>query len=942
MASLSGVGGSSYVSSLYNSSNIISGLASGMDTESMIENLTKSYQTKITQLQQKQTKLGWKQDAYRSIINKMNSYSNKYTSFTSSTNLMSQSFWSSARTSSVQGEFASKVSASGTTTSDVILKSVERLAASARYVTSGNFNAGDGTTITADEGVDLQGETEVNGLQGSISLTYGSKHVSVVFSESDKIVAQKKENGELETQNEALARVINEKLEKETLTLSGGSSLKASERIQAVADGDSITFKPVEVNDKGEDKAGNTIYISGGSGSFKGAAPEKPSEAKEDTFTVPKSYDQYTVEDEENGETRYFRTHVPNVDKISGKTFNINLDGRTKQVKGPLITEEGDKFRIGGEKDKNGNITGGVLVDKTDKAGMNKAYVSELNKAIQKEFGNKIKVSDVNAGKDTMQLKFEVPEDSDILINTDAGDALNIGKSASNYLNTSKTLGDLGVDFEGLTPSKDKDGKEIEGMYDLTINGKVVGSYGKDTTLSAILSDINSKSDVKVNYSKTSREFVFTTKDTGEHTTVDLGGLAEKLFGTDLDQTKKIKDVLGDDLEGDLKGKSMSLEIDGKSYTYTFKADTGNLENLKNGLNKLLKEDGYEASFNQNGTLSVKDKNGQDVAFSFGKDDQVGSKLVKNLQTEQGYTSGQDSRFTVSVNGTEKTLSRSGNSAEIDGLTINFKGTFNQDYASKTPAEKAEVEGVTFQSEVNADKVVDEVKNMIAELNVMLSEVRGQYSTMPARTSGGSIKEYEPLTDEDKAGMSESAIKNYEEKAKQGLLFADPNLSGLYNNIVNTFNRMGEDRTMMDKMGIGISYDTNGAATITFDESKFRDAMESDYDGVVDIFTRTKDNGAESDGLMQGIKTQMDRYGSTTGVVKGILVQQAGTPLASLTLLDNGWQKEIDNYSGQISKWQDKLESQVDRYTKMFTRLEMLTNQMNSQSSALASLMGGG
>ena len=118
--------------------------------------------------------------------------------------------------------------------------------------------------------------------------------------------------------------------------------------------------------------------------------------------------------------------------------------------------------------------------------------------------------------------------------------------------------------------------------------------------------------------------------------------------------------------------------------------------------------------------------------------------------------------------------------------------------------------------------------------------------------------------------------------------------------------------------------------------------MESDYDGVVDIFTRTKDNGAESDGLMQGIKTQMDRYGSTTGVVKGILVQQAGTPLASLTLLDNGWQKEIDNYSDQISKWQDKLESQVDRYTKMFTRLEMLTNQMNSQSSALASLMGGG
>ena len=92
---------------------------------------------------------------------------------------------------------------------------------------------------------------------------------------------------------------------------------------------------------------------------------------------------------------------------------------------------------------------------------------------------------------------------------------------------------------------------------------------------------------------------------------------------------------------------------------------------------------------------------------------------------------------------------------------------------------------------------------------------------------------------------------------------------------------------------------------------------------------------------MQNMKTQLDRYAKTSGEPKGILVQQSGTPLSSLSLLNNNWQKEIDNYSDQISKWQDKLESQVDRYTKMFTRLEMLTNQMNSQSSALAGLMGG-
>ena len=52
-------------SSLYNSANVISGLASGLDTEGMIEGLVQSYQTKIQNLSNKATKIEWKQEAYR-------------------------------------------------------------------------------------------------------------------------------------------------------------------------------------------------------------------------------------------------------------------------------------------------------------------------------------------------------------------------------------------------------------------------------------------------------------------------------------------------------------------------------------------------------------------------------------------------------------------------------------------------------------------------------------------------------------------------------------------------------------------------------------------------------------------------------------------------------------------------------------------------------------
>ena len=58
MASVNRAGGSSYTSSLYNSANIISGLASGMDTEGMIESLVQSYQTKLQNLSNKSTKIG--------------------------------------------------------------------------------------------------------------------------------------------------------------------------------------------------------------------------------------------------------------------------------------------------------------------------------------------------------------------------------------------------------------------------------------------------------------------------------------------------------------------------------------------------------------------------------------------------------------------------------------------------------------------------------------------------------------------------------------------------------------------------------------------------------------------------------------------------------------------------------------------------------------------
>ena len=112
MASVSGVS-SSNTSSIYGSRNVLSGLATGLDTESMIENAVSGFQTKIASLQKRQTSLTWKQEAMRGVSTPMIQFAQKYTSYSSSTNLLSASFFNNAVNTAVNGTYKDKITATG-------------------------------------------------------------------------------------------------------------------------------------------------------------------------------------------------------------------------------------------------------------------------------------------------------------------------------------------------------------------------------------------------------------------------------------------------------------------------------------------------------------------------------------------------------------------------------------------------------------------------------------------------------------------------------------------------------------------------------------------------------------------------------------------------------------------------------------------------------------
>ena len=86
--------------------NYVSGLASGMDTESIVKSLLMGTQTKIDKQSGLKQQLEWKQDIYRDLITKINTFSDKYFSYYGSgdTNLMSQSLFKTMTGISSSGE----------------------------------------------------------------------------------------------------------------------------------------------------------------------------------------------------------------------------------------------------------------------------------------------------------------------------------------------------------------------------------------------------------------------------------------------------------------------------------------------------------------------------------------------------------------------------------------------------------------------------------------------------------------------------------------------------------------------------------------------------------------------------------------------------------------------------------------------------------------------
>lgn len=370
--------------------------------------------------------------------------------------------------------------------------------------------------------------------------------------------------------------------------------------------------------------------------------------------------------------------------------------------------------------------------------------------------------------------------------------------------------------------------------------------------------------------------------------------------------------------------------------------------------------------------MLVASETGKGREISFGYDgtenDADGSaELAKALFGGGSSEDGTNAIIQVSYGGgSPVVLERTSNSFNLEGMDITVSGVFGGDWVDAAePSDGIETvnlkkikdedgkdkwvkwqsdssETVTFTAKADVDAAVERVKSFFEDFNALATDINKEITTRPDSSYG-------PLTDEQKDEMDETSIKNWEEKAKQGILYGDSAIRDLSVDVQGIFLKLMENGASYEElkeMGITYSEDWGDGGTLVFDESKFRSAMESDPEKVSNVFTG---GGNISKGLIDIVDETFTpyatRYASKNATdggkgSYGRLIEIAGSEKKPTSLMNNEIYNQIKDLNTLIEQLQDKLKKEQDRYISQFTTMESLINQMNTQSSYLSQITG--
>jgi len=170
------------------SSNGLSGLVSGLDTDSMVEKMLQGTQTKIDKQNQQKQLIEWKQSMYRSTVTKINTFSDSYfdSSYDSDleNNLSSSDFFNSMVSAISSGSSVKVVSTGSSASTGENTFLVSKLASTAKLTSSVKMSGAQTITGTAMD-VDSIESALGSGEDLTFDLTLDGVSKTITFSSDD-------------------------------------------------------------------------------------------------------------------------------------------------------------------------------------------------------------------------------------------------------------------------------------------------------------------------------------------------------------------------------------------------------------------------------------------------------------------------------------------------------------------------------------------------------------------------------------------------------------------------------------------------------------------------------------------------------------------------------------------------------------------------------------
>ena len=801
----------------------MSGMVSGLDTESIISAMMTTYQTKIDNQSKKLTKLTWQQEAYQAVAKKMSDFQKKYFDvLNKNTYLMG---------SSTFNKYASEISsASGAST-----KGLNVTTSSSSQAGSHKFTVLQTAKASTVKGGEIKPE--------SFKLDIGKALESVGGKDID--------NGD-----GTFTRVYNMSMDVKV----GGvtKTISFSGQGEVGADG-TVDMDAVKQNALSNLNAQLQIGF-GYTGNHTGSANAADIEGAVD----PDNGHEWFLQAEMNADGGF--EFVVGGNASVSVTENIGNFGLTDAAKTKTVNL--------------GNVVTGTNTFSMDVGGVIKNIsfegVSSTYYDSRNEDGNEAILEEYNSLKEAAYRKANnLEDDAEIdeaklkaYTYTSAQAAQDKNKAQmTSALNDA--FADEGVTFAfngtSLTATKGDEGMEFT-MH--AIEGGTLG-LTKGTSSNKITS-------------KTKLE--------------ELGIAADG----DGNYTLKINDVeikVGADATIDSLIKAVNASDAGVNMSYSALTNSFSLEAKELGGAGDIRIEGSDLTT----TLGITDENGN---YDF----ELGQNAAIELDGE-----------TVYLNE---------NKYELDGTTF----AFTDDIAV----------GETFTVEIEKDTsgLKDIIKGFVEDYNKLIDEVYEYIGKAPATDSKG--EKYEPLTDAEKEAMSEEEIEKWEKMAKQGVLYNDRTVTGVMSQmrtaLYNTVTLDDGSKIGLFSLGIKTSNDYGDHGKLEIDEEQLDKMLSENLDAVTELFTNTES------GLMKKLDGILDGAVKATGSreSRGSLVRKAGLESSSSTILDSTIFKEMENLRERISDLQKKYDTREDYWWGVFTNLESMMSDLNSQSSYLSSYLGGG